>query len=144
MNSEEINKYLSKDKFFIGTFSIDTLPIVDKRPITLIVNTDPSTRPGEHWIAIYLKEKSKGIYFDSYGFPPLNIEINNFMDENCRNKWKYNNIQIQPADGVSNTCGNYCILFCKSMSEEIPFKRFLNFFSKNYKSNDSLAEMIFK
>jgi len=39
-------------KRFDGVFSSDSLLT---KPILLVCNTDPSTMPGEHWIAIYVE-----------------------------------------------------------------------------------------
>ena len=35
----------------------------------LVCNTDPSNRPGSHWIAIYV-EDGRGEFFDSFGRRP--------------------------------------------------------------------------
>jgi hypothetical protein len=32
-----------------------------------VCNTDPSTKPGRHWIAIYVDEDGGREYFDSFG-----------------------------------------------------------------------------
>jgi hypothetical protein len=58
---------------FLGVFPSDLLP---KYSIalygTLIVNTDPQTESGSHWLAIHFQSlSSTEFYFDSYGLPPL-------------------------------------------------------------------------
>jgi len=69
MNTIEIEKLLSATcKYdFQGVYSIDTLP---PKPKLLVCNTDPSTKPGRHWISIYVSEDERGEYFDSFGRPP--------------------------------------------------------------------------
>ena len=58
MDGGEIADILLRDPFvqpaFHGVFSSDHLPQmpVKQRPAAFVVNTDPSRRPGEHWIAI--------------------------------------------------------------------------------------------
>ena len=79
------------------------LPKNTKRPCAIVVNTHPSDKPGEHWVAIYLKTNDKGEYFDSYGLPPLEPRIESFMNESCMNGWKYNAVALQDAN--STTCG---------------------------------------
>jgi hypothetical protein len=55
MNTREIERFINRDRVcrtsFQGVFSRDTLP---SKPRLLICNTDPSDKPGQHWIAIYV------------------------------------------------------------------------------------------
>jgi len=52
MNSDEIERFLGRRLVdFDGVFSIDTLP---DRPRLLVCNTDPSDKPGRHWVANWL------------------------------------------------------------------------------------------
>ena len=44
-----------------------------------IVNTDISTDPGEHWVAVYFR-KDQAIYFDSYGRPPEEQYVLSFIE----------------------------------------------------------------
>ena len=46
-----------------------------------IVNTDISTDPGEHWVAIYFR-RDQDIYFDSYGRPPEEQYVLPFIQRN--------------------------------------------------------------
>jgi hypothetical protein len=39
-------------------------------PRMLVCSSDPSTKPGQHWIAIYVDENGHGEYFDTYGRQP--------------------------------------------------------------------------
>ena len=58
MNSDEIDRFLrTRVRDFDGVFSIDNLP---DNPHLLVCNTDPSDRPGQHWIAIYVDEDGRG------------------------------------------------------------------------------------
>jgi len=64
MNSDEIERFLRRHlEDFDGVFSVDTLPA---KPHLLVCNTDPSYRPGRHWICIFV-EDGRGKYFDSFG-----------------------------------------------------------------------------
>ena len=51
-----------------------------------VCNTDPSDRPGQHWIVIAIAENARGFrhgeYFDSFGLPPLQPEFVKFLDKN--------------------------------------------------------------
>ena len=80
MNTTEIRDILENQDWctpdkFAGVFPSNRLP----RPLPIrmqfmIVNLDPSTGPGTHWVAIVLEKKNggyKGEYFDSYGLAPV-------------------------------------------------------------------------
>jgi hypothetical protein len=55
---------------FKGTYSVDTVPI--KKSGMFIVNTDLSTGPGIHWVAVL--STSKAVYvFDSFGRKTKNL-----------------------------------------------------------------------
>jgi hypothetical protein len=136
MNTLQINTLLSEYECFIGTFSRDLLPIekIQVRPCALIVNTDESTKPGEHWVAIYLNETTGAEYFDSFGFMPMHKEIINFFKINKIKKIVYNSNQIQSIS--SNTCGAYCVLFVKFKCLNYSFCDLINCFSNNLYNND--------
>ena len=53
---------------------MDELPRTKFRPPAIIVNSDPSSQPGTHWLAIFLHCDGRGTFFDSYGqYPPSSI-----------------------------------------------------------------------
>ena len=56
MDSFEISSMLESRSVtasrFLGVFSADTLPELGSGQC-LVTNTDPSSRPGKHWIAIF-------------------------------------------------------------------------------------------
>ena len=84
MDGGQVANILLRDPFvqpiFQGVFSSDHLPQlpVKHRPAAFVVNTDPSRRPGEHWIALYLPTRGPVEYFDSYGKPPKVDSIRTF------------------------------------------------------------------
>ena len=94
-------------KQFGGVFPSDALPKRNKYFNAFIVNLDSKMLPGSHWISIYFK-KSTVYYFDSYGLPPRNRHILNFMKRNS-DIIKYNNHCFQ--DDFTTTCGFFCIYF---------------------------------
>jgi hypothetical protein len=52
MNALEINNYLKNCPQFKGTQ--DMLPKINQLPPGIVINTDPSNKPGEHWVAMYI------------------------------------------------------------------------------------------
>ena len=106
MNSQEIDRFLSaRLRDFDGVFSIDNLP---DDPRLLVCNTDPSNRPGRHWIVIYVDEDGRGDFFDSFG-RRSNDYFERYMNRHCLS-WNFNDKQLQSV--VSKFCGHYCIYFC--------------------------------
>ena len=80
MDTLQIKRALERNTFtkkiFCGVFASDELPeIIDTFPCGFVVNTDPSTELGTHWIAFYFPSHEKGEFFDSYGYPQ-NITVN--------------------------------------------------------------------
>jgi hypothetical protein len=56
-------------------------------------NTDPHTRPGSYWIAIYIREDVH--YFDSFGRKPELI-FKRLMDKHCKN-WTFKDVELQSS-----------------------------------------------
>lgn len=141
MDSTTINKLLKNYSGYLGTFPRDMLPKIQQLPATLIVNTDPSTEPGEHWIAIHIDSNGNGEYFDSYGLPPLHKEIIVFLNKYCPLSYGYNPIILQCFD--CTTCGRYCVLYCKYRCNSQSFCKFLvNFSTDTYKNNVIINSLV--
>ena len=63
---------------FLDFFASDLLPHSVTRACTLIINADPQTEGGTHWLAIRLTPRSSCAYYlDSYGIVPL---VNPYRD----------------------------------------------------------------
>ena len=114
MNSKEIyNAALSdnfvKDYGFLGVYALDKVPVraITSYPYTVIINTDDSTQPGSHWVAIHKDIMQRGYYFDSFGFPPKLDDLLATMDS-CAD-WTYNSFRLQSY--ASTVCGQYCLFF---------------------------------
>src|SRR5580658_6478645 len=114
MDTKQIINELKHLPKFIGVFPRDLLPTRVKYPSCLIANTDPSSAPGEHWVAIILNRDRSGEYFDSYGLPPMHDEIIHFMNRTCPKGWTHNPITLQCIECV--TCGDYCVYYLKLRS----------------------------
>src|SRR5690348_8792308 len=117
METDEINSGLSRIKIFKGTFPRDQIPHIKQRPAGFVINTDSAAEPGEHWVSIFLSHKGKGEYFDSFGLPPLHIDLVNYLNTNCPNGWTWNNITLQ--DPEDSSCGKFCQKFIKARARKI-------------------------
>ena len=70
MNTLQIERLLKKDlkskTIFKKVCALDQL----EKPTfssAYVINSDPSSKPGEHWVAVYFDKRGRGEYFDSYG-----------------------------------------------------------------------------
>src|SRR5271163_3631449 len=111
MNSNVIDRVLRRNcAIYRGIYSPDNLPDISStvRPFVLVANTDPKSRPGQHWICMYFSNNESGEYFDSLGVQPK-YAFERYMNKNC-NSWTYNAKQLQSI--ISRFCGHYCIWYC--------------------------------
>ena len=117
---------------FRGVFMRDTLP---KRPHKIecaIVNLNTSAESGSHWVC-YFKNKSKRIYFDSFGqITPLEVQI--YLKKK-RERGK--EVILRNTDIVqsinSNICGHLCLFVLKAlMGEHWTFQQVLNQLNNGY------------
>lgn len=113
MNTETICRYACSDavirKTFGGVFASDTLPHRIGNFSTFVINLDPHTLPGTHWIAVKFNSANKSVYvFDSYGRPPTNSNILYFLKRNACTIY-YNEQCFQ--EKFTTTCGHFCLYF---------------------------------
>ncbi len=113
---------------FLGVFPSDLLTQQTiARSANLIVNTDPHTETGSHWLAIHLQSRShSSLYFDSYILPRFIPPIQSFLHRNSivRN---YNTVQLQGP--TSTVCGKYCCLFALYMDRGYTPRQFVGHFT---------------
>lgn len=141
MYSPEIYECLSNlNVSFYGVYPSDQLPRTVQYPAALVVNTDPHTKPGSHWTAIFINENRELNYFDSYGRPPKSLHMTRFIQRNSR-KAKFSKTVLQ--DVKSTVCGQYCIVFLLFLSRGISMEEFLNIFSNSPIDNDFCIEVLF-
>ena len=109
MQTYQLLEALEGYENFNGVFPRDLLKSCVYRPGGYIVNTDPSMKPGEHWVALFFDEQNRGEYFDPYGLPPMHTEIISFLDQYSRSRWSHNTQQLQSVLSIS--CGYFCYLY---------------------------------
>jgi len=128
MNTIQIERALRHINDFDGCYSIDTLPA---HPRLLICNTDPSDKPGEHWICIGVRDDI-GEYFDSYGMSP-NATLIRYMNSVCKH-WTFNAKQLQSI--ISRVCAHYCIYYIVLKSKGFTMTDIVSSFSDDTSFND--------
>lgn len=126
MNTLEIQDLASAHpegkKKFRGIYPIDLLPSNKKAGI-YIVNLDPSTESGSHWVA--LETGRKNIYFDSYGMAPRDRRLKKFLGK----KYEKNLKRLQHP--LSTTCGQWCLYFLLRRAQKWTTKQIVKPFKKN-------------
>jgi hypothetical protein len=114
MNTSELDCILSRAMHgsgchFLGVYAADRAPtrLVDY-PCAYVVNTDPATKPGQHWVAFYAHSPQRLQFFDSYGRPPAaypHVRLpHNAMPILTSNKYSFQSKR-------SVVCGHYCIFY---------------------------------
>ena len=140
MNTLELDKKVTAQGF-LGAYAYDEIP---QRPkdahFSLIVNTSPSDMPGDHWVAM-VYDKQVFHFFDSYGRRPNDVTLPKQFSlaiKECigKNHVKHNSKWLQQL--TSNTCGHYCVYFLQEF-EKIGFRKILQVFSNDLKSNDKFV-----
>lgn len=88
---------------WLGVFPLEKIPFLKEGGF--IINTDTMPLPGEHWLAVYIKDDIK--VFDPFGYyyPSLLVDKLSLM----RKTIIYNRTQYQ--DRNTFTCGHYCLLW---------------------------------
>jgi hypothetical protein len=126
-------------KSFVGVFASDLIPHSVTRSGSLIINTDPHTEKGTHWLAIHIQPKSScSFYFDSYGFEPIIPTIQTFLRRNsvvC----EYNKVTLQGL--MSDVCGQYCCLFALYMDRGYTPKQFVGLFDTHGLADSQVSTM---
>ena len=95
-------------------------------PMCIILNTDVSSGKWEHWLALYVSNRTRCELFDSYACPP------NFYSVHvpCPTVLLVNKIKLQSES--SSVCGHYCIYYLALRSHGFKAERILS--SLNTKS----------
>ena len=112
LNSFQLKHALTQNSvtktFFDGIYPSDYLHALEKDTQLIIVNTDPSTEPGEHWLLFYIDGKNVEM-FDSLGRNPdfYSKDIVQFIER--FDHVKYVTQRVQPLD--SSLCGHYCLYY---------------------------------
>ena len=111
MDTLQIERKFKNDscakKIFKGIYPKDQLPTVEY-PGSYVVNTDPSTAPGEHWIAMFFNKQRSAEFFDSYGLHPIVYGLTDFLDSHS-SSWIYYSKTLQSL--ISEVCGHYTVYY---------------------------------
>lgn len=95
--------------YFDGVYPCDVLKNITSPPRLIIVNTDPSHKPGKHWLLFFRNNETVEM-FDSLGrnLDSYNKEIKTFVDKFFKTV-KFTTFRIQPLN--TSLCGHYCLYY---------------------------------
>ena len=133
--SNELEYMMRRYKRFKGVFSVDNFDKVEftkGKDFGIIVNTDKSDQPGEHWVALYIDNPSSIMYYDSYGDKPSKEFMKTLkrlvekIDNNLYMKLKYNLVKHQ-SDVGDYDCGFYAMNALLNMFKGVKYKKWTKY-----------------
>ncbi len=109
---------------------MDKIPLSRTQDSSFVLNTDPSTKKGCHWVAIWIsptRDKSVEVYDSLVEMSPLKLPIlKNYLKQRIetmglpyRLKLKLNEVRDQRAN--SNSCGYFATKFILDRARHVPF-----------------------
>ena len=139
MDTVQITCTLKDIPTFLGVYPSDLLPTAIHKTGTVIINVDPHTREGSHWLAIHFDTRlSWASYFDSYGRASSDPNILSFTKRNSA-VWSYNTTSLQGPTSV--VCGQYCCIFTRYMDKRITALQFVRLFIAVDDTDRQVVEM---
>ena len=143
----QIERILEKDsytkKIFKGVYPKDLLPTVEY-PGSYVLNTDPSSSPGEHWVGVHFTDVGSAEHFDSYGLHPIVHGLTGFLDSYF-SSWLYNSKALQSL--IFQVCGHYTIYYIfrsGGCSRPEILSRFSSIFALNDRTVQHFVENLLK
>ena len=118
--------YTAKCKFFPSRLRLRSPATFNHETCIVIVNADPHTEGGSHWLDVnFYPKSSSAYYFVSYGIVPFVPDILAFIKRNCTT-WDRNKRQLQNL--TSDVCCKYCCLFALYMDRGYTPQQFVALF----------------
>ena len=101
----------------------------------VVANTDPSHKPGKHWVCIHVPKKGPAEYFDSGGNPPSPFFEAYLIARG--HKYKRNVLRVQ--DYGTDTCGEFCVYYMERRKRGWSFQRIMDSFARDLSVNEMLV-----
>ena len=126
-----INHDCRTNSRFEGVFSIDNLPKYLPTNSCLLFNSDPTSKPGTHWLALFMNDNKQLEFFDSYG---LNTTFYKLSKKNLPKHYSLKCNKTQLQDLYSTKCGYFCLYYIYYKVRQYKMEDiFINFFKNNLK-----------
>mgnify|MGYP001161597838 FL=1 len=100
-----------------------------KKKVGIVFNLDPHYKSGSHWVAVFMNDVKKTIYyFDSYGDKPhyqIKKFIDGVIDQSSQLGMKYKYLENEKRHQFGNSeCGMYSMYFITQMLQNKCFEKF--------------------
>ena len=143
MNTTQINRILTKHvKYFQGVYPIDLLLSAITKPAITIVNLDKHYTPRSHWVVLCFFDSGCAEYFDSYGLPPLKLEIMAYFQRHSIS-WKFNRHRLQGL--TAKICGHFCCIYAHHRAQGLSMTSFVKSFKPaRYSCNGTKTVTMFQ
>ena len=121
-NALTLNAYTNK--YFDGIYSIDTLKNINEKPELIICNTDPSNKPGEHWVLFFFNDESVDFY-DSLGkdIKYYGSEFYDFVNKFAKS-WYSCMERTQPLG--TSLCRQYCLYYAYGKTQSCTMREIID------------------
>lgn len=142
MNTNEIQNAMLANTttaaLFRGVFACDEVQL-DSYPLPagMIINTDSSSKGGQHWVAVYQETPQTIEFFDSFG---REVSYYGKCLREALNSKKIVLQQHQLQSDFSDLCGPYCMFFLYKKGQGFSFQQVLESFSSNTMFNDVMID----
>lgn len=120
----EINKIMNKYESYLGTIASDEMHLIEAKVKpqsrgSFIMNTDPRSKGGKHWVAVFFDARPNGSksieYYDSFAEPPTEQTLKGLkhivdkLKPDTYLKLKVNKVKRQSV--TTDNCGWFCMEF---------------------------------
>ena len=138
MNTLDIDEKLKHVEGFLGAFPYDKIPKSRKKFYSMIVNTEPDSEPGDHWLVLVYR-RGRFWFLDSFGRDYNNFTFSIAFQNTIRNyiagrPHVFNRKLLQQF--TSNACGFYACYFVHMFSKRSLPTNLVSNFTDNLKRND--------
>ena len=141
-------RFLAKD--FAGVYSMDNIDLnkikdklaKTKHAASCIVNTSDANEKGEHWVAIHISSSGRAEYFDSYGLPPIQRQVQQLCYL-LATEYDWNDQPVQDIMDESSVACGYHALFYLYAKQCQPEMKLGDIISKYYSSNNARTNDLF-
>lgn len=146
MNTLEVKRLLRSDpiikKDFRGVFAMDEPPPPPPPyPAAYVFNLDKKSKPGSHWVAVYLANERCAEVFDSYGIHPFG-HLYEFAKTHAEDV-VYSTKWMQSLH--SWLCGAYCVYFLHFRCRGYTLRDIVSHFKEyDFENNDNLVYEVLK
>lgn len=135
---EAIRSDESMRSMSLGVVPIDCLPDRKRTPSYLIANTDPSDKPGLHWILLHFPTPETVHLFDSYGRTPTG-RLLEYM-----RPLQYSHTMRVVQSYTSTTCGMHCLYMAWHLARGFSMHSVIESYSRDTVANDVMVTQFYR